>query len=194
MKLDSEILIRQLSEGNPAAFTEIYNKFYPSIYYYTKSFVLSEEDARDLVSDVFIKLWDIRQDITGIICLEAYLKRIAKNTCINYLKRADIKARVHKEIAFQQEKTEAEDIFRKIETRYEVINFVARKIEQLPDKYQKVYKLSFIDGLKNDEIAEKMNLSNQIVRNIKTHVLKIIRMSIQESDLIGLVILFCLSK
>ena len=76
----------QVSEGDAIAFRQLFDHYRNKIYslgmYLTRSETLSEE----IVQDVFLKVWEKREELTGINYFNAWLRTVAKNTCSNYLR------------------------------------------------------------------------------------------------------------
>jgi len=72
--------------GDSKAFTFIYKKLYPSVYYFSKRFV-GEETAKDIASDAFAKLWTIERNFQTLQSIKLFLQVCTRNASINYNER-----------------------------------------------------------------------------------------------------------
>ena len=84
-RLDN-FLISELKSGNARAFEKIFNDYYSSLCRFSFSIVHDQDIARSLVQNVFVKLWESRQQLEKIISLPSYLAAMVKNESINHVK------------------------------------------------------------------------------------------------------------
>jgi len=128
------------------------------------SFVKSGEVADEIVSDVFIKLWQIKNKLPEIDNLTVYLYTVAKNFCLNYITRnfknpvvlldeIDIEPVVH--IGNPEELCISADIVQKIQ----------QAIRQLPPRSRLIFQMVKEDGMSYKEVAEILHISVLTVRN-----------------------------
>lgn len=68
------------------SFSELYLIYYPKLVRFAKEFVMSEEDAENITQDVFTDLWEKRESMNHIENMNAYLFRLVRNKCLDYLK------------------------------------------------------------------------------------------------------------
>jgi len=175
------------NEDSAKAFTYIYNTFYPTIYQFVSRYIDDAEQNKDIIADVFLKLWKVRDEVASVVNLEAYLKGIAKNCCLDHLRKVSVRTRVHKELLHDLE-TSSETAYWEDSVRIAIIEYVAKKIESLPPKHQLIYRLSFVEGLDIEEIADRVQLSKNTVRNIRFSIIKFLRLSFNEKDLLAIFI------
>src|SRR3954470_3535876 len=81
MPLEEEVLLR-MKQGDESAFTSIYRHYHSSLYIYLLRFCKIPSLAEDLVHDVFLKVWEIRDRINPQLSFTGYLYRIARNHVI----------------------------------------------------------------------------------------------------------------
>ena len=163
-----------LCQGDPGAFRAIYEKFYGQLYSFTVKFLNNKEDAEDVLHDIFSKLWRDRATFDEIKNIEAYLHIMIRNACLDFLRRAALVSRIQRNLLYEME-NEEEYHFRLAEIKGEVIQFVKMEIEQLPIKYKDVFRMAFMEGFSNAEIASALGLKNQDVASIKYITVKLIR-------------------
>jgi len=151
------------------AYKELYLLMFDSLFYFSYSFVKSKQVAEELVSDVFIKLWQIKDQLTAIDNLKLYLFGITKNFSLSYLARAS------KNLSIQLDDMDLDEIaiesiieFKNPENLYvskETIKSVMKVIQGLPPQCQIIFSLVKVEGLKYKEVARLLNISVFTVRN-----------------------------
>lgn len=144
--------------------------FYRQLQQFADSFVRSNEVAEEIVSDVFIKIWERRQELDRVENLKIYLYVSTKNMSLNYL-RSQKKPMVqpdHYRVQLQSIYFDPE----KLMLTAEMINRVQQAISQLPLRCQLIFKLVKEDGLKYREVADLLNLSIKTVENQMTVALR----------------------
>src|SRR5436190_17131134 len=151
------------------AYKELYLLMFDSLFQFSYSFVKSKQVAQELVSDVFIKLWQIRSQLNTIDNLKPYLFGITKNFSLNYLARAS------KNLSIQLDDIELDEIdieslieFKNPEDVYiskEMIKNVMQAIQDLPPQCQIIFSLVKVEGLKYKEVAKLLDISVFTVRN-----------------------------
>lgn len=168
-RLDRLTAIRGLQERialyeDMKAYNTLYDLLFDGLYRLSCSLVKSSEVAEEIVSDVFIKLWQIRGKLIEIENLQVYLYAIARNFSLNYLTRnyknitvsldaINIEAMVHIEfpadMAISSEK----------------VNMIRMVIQQLPPQCKQVFQLVKEEGLSYKEVAAILGISPHTVRN-----------------------------
>jgi RNA polymerase sigma-70 factor (ECF subfamily) len=174
-------IITAFSYGDPNAFTRIYNHYYPWLFLFALKYV-KQEDAEDILANIFQKLWETRTEFIQVKNLGGYLRVMTRNACINFNLREKKKSEITKDISKQME-TEAEEHFVRSQIHAELVEFVNKEIKKFSPKYRTVFKLAFVEGLKNEEIASRLDMSDQVVRNIKSQIRKALRINYFEGSL-----------
>jgi RNA polymerase sigma-70 factor (family 1) len=151
------------------AYKELYLLMFDSLFQFCYSFVKSEQVAQELVSDVFIKLWKIRSQLTAIDNLKPYLFGITKNFSLSYLARASKNLSIQlSDIDLDQIDIESLIEFKSPEDLYitkETTKNIIQTIRELPPQCQIIFSLVKIDGLKYKEVAKLLDISVFTVRN-----------------------------
>lgn len=146
------------------AYETLYNILSPNLTNFCFSFVKSRETAEEIVSDVFIKLWQIRNKLTEISNLKVYLYTIARNFCLNYITRHFKNPVIHiEEMEFEPVLSlgNPEDLY----ISAEVLQTIKNCIGELPPQCRMVFQLVKEDGMTYKEAAEVLNISVLTVRN-----------------------------
>jgi RNA polymerase sigma-70 factor (family 1) len=146
------------------AYKELYTSLYGSLFSFTKSIVASREMAEEIVSDVFINLWQRRKDLEKIENLKVYLYVAARNTSFNYLDK--------------QKRTPTnrlDDLDSELISIYfdpeqllvtaDMLALIQKAVDLLPPKCKLIFKLIKDDGLRYREVAEILGLSVKTIEN-----------------------------
>jgi RNA polymerase sigma-70 factor (ECF subfamily) len=124
-------------------------------------FLKDEDEARDVVQDVFLKLWQKRDSLNEIENIEAFAMRMTRNRCLDIV-------RANKVVAIDEEtdrkmKEETVDVHGQVELSETAIQ-IQRLIEELPDLQRTVMQLRDIEQLEYEEIAERTDLKINAIR------------------------------
>ncbi len=120
----------------------------------------SEAESEDVVQEVFANFWQKRKELNVNTSLKNYLYSAVKNKCIEKIRRKKIEDRYISEQMMRETDTEEEkDDFEKLI----LIDKVNKSIEKLPKKCKEVFKMSKIEGLTYNEIAEELGISVKTV-------------------------------
>ncbi len=143
---------------------------YRKFVFFAVRLIKDRDQAEDIVSESFLKVWEGRAKIKDTNSLISYLKVTIRNGCINFLntqRRHDIS---HREIAYMNGLPEEE-----IQTSYirsELLDLTWKSAQELPPVTKKVFHLLFDEGLSMKEVAEKLGVS---INTIKTQRLTALR-------------------
>ena len=146
------------------AYRELYDLLFISLHRFSYGFVKSNETAEEIVSDVFIKVWQMRSRLIEIHNLKEYLYIITKNFSLNYLtKNYKNKTVSLDEIEFESlvEIKTPEELYISVDA----LNGIRQVIGSLPPKCKIIFQLIKEDGLQYKEVASILNLSVFTVRN-----------------------------
>ncbi len=158
-------------------FDDLFGKHYPELLFYAGRF-LPEQEAEDIVQDVFYELWENKESIDLGENIRAYLYRMVYSRSINLIKRKELenKYSAHQE-AFHKYRTSfyqsryAGNIIEKIVNK-ELGDEIEQAINQLPERCREVFRLSYLQELKNKEIAEVLDIS---LRTVEAHMYKALK-------------------
>lgn len=156
-------LIRSLKNGDYKAFNEIYDLYAKRLYAYCLQYTRQAEDAEEMVQDVFVRLWNQRDNIKQEETLCSLLFIMAKHLLINAY-RAKVNRPIYEDYLNYADRLSVEDVKERVEYQDFLQRF--RKIlSALPRTQRQVITLSRMRQLSNKEIAEHLSLSEQTVKN-----------------------------
>jgi RNA polymerase sigma-70 factor (family 1) len=186
---DTNILICRLQNGEEAAYKALFTKFYKVLTLFANRYLKDIEASKELVQDLFVHLYERRENIDINSSLKSYLYRSAHNRCINYLNAQKIRLKYAEHVNFT---TNAEDnsLEHQVNT-IELEHALYKAIGDLPPKCRSIFKMNRFDGLSNTEIAEKLQLSKRTVETQISKALKILRVKMEPYIVAGTFIFTC---
>lgn len=146
------------------AYHDLYDLLFHNLKQFCFSFVKSPEVAEEIVSDVFIKLWQIRNNLQDIDNLKVYLYSIARNFCLNYITRHfknPVASLDDLDIEPAITMGNPEDLC----ISSDIVGKIRQTIRQLPPQCRIIFQLVKEDGMRYKEVAEVLNISVFTVRN-----------------------------
>lgn len=188
MKNPGHQIIADFKEGSKEAFAAVYKSHYTALFFFVKRFVIDRAEAEDITAETFIKLWKIRHNFDSHQNIKAFLYITARNACLDCLRARQRSTGMQQEMLYLLLQNN-NITFLHDEIKVDVLTQVKEKIENLPPKCKQIFKMAFLERLKNAEIAEKLGLTLQTVKNQKVRAIKLLRLALNK-DLVLLTILF----
>ncbi|MGK7394763.1 MAG: RNA polymerase sigma-70 factor [Candidatus Cyclobacteriaceae bacterium M3_2C_046] len=165
-------LIKKLKNGDVKALNIIFNKYRQSIFYFTYQHIRSKEDTEELILDVFLKIWENREQINEDLSFDNYIYTITKNNLINFLRK---KSPVFTGLDFCTPESITDHQTEESIYLNDLSALTKIAISNLPPKRQQIFELSRLSGLSNQEIAKKMNISVKTVEAQMTKALHFLK-------------------
>jgi len=166
-----------MKRGKEYAFDFFFNYYYPGLCVYAQKIIsLPDEEARDIVQDVFVKFWNDCKKLDIQFSIRSYLFVSVKNKCFDLLRKKNRNIKV-------QEISNEHDIADESFETYiltELETLFNSSLSKLPERCREVFELSRFQGLKNREIAAKLNLSEKTVENQVTKALHILKKELKD--------------
>lgn len=173
---EQELLGRLLLDDEEA-FTSLFNSYRNKLYGFVFGITGSSEIAKDIVQDVFLKIWNRRHSAHEVENFNALVYRIAKNAAIDQLKRVSRESTALSGLRLLSDEYMSNDPFEdmkatEIQLKYECA------LKKLPKQQRMVYELRHLEGEEYDEIAKKLNLSVATIRSHFRNALNTLKASI----------------
>ena len=164
-------LFDHIKTGDQKAFELLFSIYFARLNDFAKHVVKDDAISQDIVQDVFVKVWENKAKIESLH-LEAYLFRLVRNRCIDSIKHLKVENnRMHEiEISSRWEELYRIDFIGNepyVLIEQELKNKIEKTITDLPDRCREVFIMSRMDGLKNKEIAEKLDIN---IKNVERHL------------------------
>jgi len=186
-------LFDRIKSGDQKALETLFSVYFPRLNDFARNVVKDDVISQDIVQDVFVKVWEKRFEIETIN-LEAFLFKLVRNRCIDYIKYLKVVNNRMQEIHIS---SKYEELYRidfigdepYVLIEQELKQKIEKTIESLPERCREVFILSRMNGLKNKEIAEKLGINIKNVERHLTRALQTFRANFSEELPIALVIL-----
>jgi RNA polymerase sigma-70 factor (ECF subfamily) len=181
---NDEELMQEIKAGNMFAFDALYRKYNKKLYKFGYSILKSTEEAENLIQDVFLNLWENRHKVEKNSSIKSYVFTITYNSAISIIRK---KARESQFIEYLKTLQDINVEPVNVELEYnELTSKLDEIINELPRRQKEVYLLHKVEGLKYNEIAERLNISVNTIENHMSHALKTIRKKLGNYSLIAI--------
>jgi RNA polymerase sigma-70 factor (family 1) len=144
-------------------FSEIFREHEQKLYTLAVRLTKSDQVAKDILQEVFMKLWEHRTSIPAIVNIEAWLYRITENKVIDFLRKASADDRLRK-VIWEHIQQIVNDTEQQVEAK-EYNHVIQKAIEQLPAQRRLIYQLNKEQGMSYQQIATELKLSRHTVKN-----------------------------
>lgn len=171
-------LVEKIQQSDKDAFKELFDHYYAPLCFYACKIIGSPDQSRDIVQDVYIKIWDNRKELVIYKSLRAYLYQAVRNQSLNHLEKR------RRELQFK----EPDDCQKRIEHMHvlhvphqnhisdnELSKRIWELVEELPEKRKSVFILYRKHRLSYSEIADIMGITRKTVENQMGKALKFLR-------------------
>ena len=186
--ITEEELVERIAGGDQQAFRVIFSRHYKALCYFAASITQDGQEAEDLVQETFSRLWNKRADFHHTSAIKSFLYISTKNACLNFIRDKHRQTEKEREFSYLQDEAPAD--FDPLMAEVEIIQELYEEIEQLPVQCRRVFKLSYLEGRKNEDIATMLGISYNTVRTQKLRALKLIRASLLKKNLMPALFLY----
>ena len=173
------LLVRNLSKGNLLAFNTLYKKYSGRLYRFALGYLKSEQEAEELVQEVFTIIWEKRADLKEELSFKSFLFTIAFN-----IVRKHFRTKLYLNEYFKTETDADVDMNTSQKITYDSLyQYITELVNQLPERRKEIFIKSRFEGLSIKEIAEKLKISHKTVENQLTEALKFIRTNLNSENI-----------
>lgn len=165
-------IVKRLKKGDEQAFRAIYDSYHHKLYNFSLKFVHADETAKEIVQNVFLKIWHNRRKLNPQLSFQAYLFKIAKHENFKYLKKAARDASLKEELIHRCLSTAAPVEDDLLFSEYQAM--ASKAIALLPPKRRLVFELAQ-QGLTLEEIAQELGISVHTVRSQLAHATRSVK-------------------
>ncbi|OQP67966.1 RNA polymerase sigma factor [Niastella populi] len=160
-------------------FADLFKKHEYRLHTLVLKLTRSDQYARDIIQEVFLKLWENRFQLQSIHNIEAWLYRLTENKVIDFLRKAAADSRL-KEAIWKNQPEQLNETEEKVSAR-EYNQIIHKAVDQLPPQRKLIYFLNREKGLNYQEIADHLAISKHTVKNQLSTALQSIRLFLLKS-------------
>ncbi|MEG0795778.1 MAG: RNA polymerase sigma-70 factor [Odoribacter sp.] len=171
MKTKEDLFIERINQKQRGAFYELFRDFYDSLVLFAMKYVGEQGEAEDIVQDLFVAVWEKKDNFLSYNSFRIFLYNSVRNTCLNSIKHRKVEEKYADYSFNHAEFGESEDwdileeeIYRKL----------FKAIDELPPRCREVFLLS-LDGKKNGEIATELHIALLTVKTQKKKAVAYLR-------------------
>lgn len=172
-RLSEKTLTTMLMLGDRDAFTEVYNHYWSLLYLHARRLITDEEQARDIVQEVFTNLWNNREQLDESTNLNAFLYKSVRNKILNKIRDEKVRDRYIDDLGqfYEEGYAETDELVRFNELK----KLIEGEIQLLPAKMREIFELSRNEHLSHAEIAERLGVSSETVKKQIYKALKVLK-------------------
>lgn len=158
-----ENLLQDLIKGDSKAFDSLYMRYVPHVEAFACCMLKNKSEAEDLAHDLFLKLWEGRESLQHVRSVRNYLFRMTKNAIFDRFEHMAVDAR-YRQSAAPKDLGEivSNDLAEQIDLQ-ELLLLIDMAVEKMPVQRRKVFRMSRVEGISYQEIAQRLGISQKTV-------------------------------
>jgi RNA polymerase sigma-70 factor (family 1) len=172
-KLSDEYLLKSFISGDNQAYKAIYDKYWLLLYQHARAMLQNDDEAKDVIQEVFVELWLADKDKLSQYALPAFLYTITRNKILNIIKHLKVEAKYANELQLSGYYNTASADDRAIV--HELTQQIEMHIQSLPPKMRKIFVLSRKEHKSYKEIAAELEISDKTVKKQINNALHVLR-------------------
>jgi len=179
---DEITLLKSIADNDEKAFETVFLQYGDLVHAHIFTLTKSYTASKDLVQDVFLRVWLYRDKLPELRQFRSWLLRIAYNRAFHYLRQQKVQEAGIDTYINKYGITGETDQTREGANIQSLQQVIRQAVIEMPPQQKKIYQLSREEGLKIPEIAEKLGLSASTVKNTLVRALQTLRNSIEKSN------------
>ena len=157
-----------ISNRHNSKFVSVFLDYYPKVCAFVSSIVMDREAAEDIAEDIFVRILESSIDLSVARNIESYLYIVSRNAALDYLKKNSMLSHDLNERVTSYGNSSSEETI----IEQELLKYVNLIIEGMPEQRRKVFVMSKVEDMSNDEISESLGITK---RTVESHLYQAIR-------------------
>jgi RNA polymerase sigma-70 factor (ECF subfamily) len=186
MSLTDLELIERVRKGDEKAFESLFRTYYRSLCLFAHKIVKDSEVAEEIVQDIYYYVWEKRETLELTTSVKSYLFKSVYNNSLKHIRHQKI-------VKNYEQKISKEDLPFELQENYteigEIIHTIKLTLDKVPKRTREIFELNRNDGLKYQEISDKLGISVKTVEAHMTSILKLFRENLKDYMMIILLFL-----
>ncbi len=175
MSEDFSNSILAIKQGDKVAFKQVYLQWRTKGYYYFLRKTECEDNAKDLLQNTFLRLWQYRDSLNDNYNIDQQLFYIARTVFIDYIRKNNKREELSKLVNFDMEKASSENHQSMV---FDTKGRIQKLLSTMPVIRKKIFELRHFEGYSYKDIAEEFSITEKSVDNHLSKAIKIIRKSL----------------
>ncbi|MBB5439393.1 RNA polymerase sigma-70 factor (ECF subfamily) [Pedobacter sp. AK017] len=171
-----EALVVLLKQGDELAYAQIYDRYWPLLFRFSRRMLQNDEDAGDVVQDIFVMIWSKSQSLELKVSLNSFLYASVRNRILKHFEKTKVRSSYLKSLETFIDR--GEEITDHTIREQELAKLIEREINLLPLKMREIFLLSRTANMSYKEIAEQLNISELTVKKQVSNALKILKLKL----------------
>ena len=171
-QLEENRLFERINKSDQKAFEILFHNYYKILCLFASKLIHDDVAAEEIVQDFFVKLWEKREQITIETSVKNYFFRSVKNYSLNFIQHNKTKIAHAQNLLSEVDNNFSDD---NIYPEPDLFEKIEESINSLPEKRREIFRLSRQEGLKYQEIAQKLNISIKTVETQMSLAIKTLR-------------------
>lgn len=176
LKSLAHLLVIKLREGDEKAFERIYSAYYPKVLFYARHYLMDIEASKEVAQDVFLTVWQKREELDPSLDLQPYILTITRNRCLSVLRKRLVERNYQNKMLGKEEMANymalCHQSAEKILTA-ELESLIVKVMDEFPESTKQVFSMSRSENMTYDQIAEKLDVS---VGTVEYRMMKALRL------------------
>ena len=152
-------------------FEYVFPEYYTGLRFFAQSIIHNEEEAKDIVQDCFVTLWDDADIIKRESSVKSFLYTMVHNSCITYVRRKTV---ITKAISYLKRNEDNFEYFDEI-TFAETVRLVLEHMEELPPRMSTIIKKYYLQGKRHKKIAAELSSTENAIQMYKGRAMRLLR-------------------
>lgn len=173
--MEEKLILEKVRTGDEIAFASLYDCYWRKVYNFSKLYIISSSDVSEVVQDVFLKVWESKENIDVEKSIDGLLFIITRNIILNYSRKSFYEAQLKMTVQQGLQKSELSySIDEELEAS-DLKTHIDKLIAMLPIQRQMIYRMSREEHLSHKEIADRCHVSEKAIERQITLALKFIK-------------------
>lgn len=173
--MEESNIVKRTREGDLDAFEMIFKQYYKPLVAYSNTILKSPDEAEDIVQQLFVGLWDKKNELGSIQSLKSYLYRSVYNASLNRVKQLKVRLEYARDyVSVNSDSVESPGRQAELQQRIETA------LNTLPEQCGRIFRMSRFEQLKYQQIADQLGISIKTVENQMGKALKLMREQLKE--------------
>ncbi len=179
-------LLQRIRKGDEKAFETLFRTYYKSLCLFAHKILKDDVVAEEIVQDIYYYVWDKRETLELTTSVKSYLFKSVYNNSLKNIRHQKIVKNYEAKVGNEDTSFELQENYAEIG---EMMHIIKLTLDQVPERTREIFELNRNEGLKYQEISDKLNISIKTVEAHMTSILKLFRENLKDYMMVVLLFL-----